>query len=200
MTDMPLKILIVYGSVRSDRVGIRLATYLQKAISAEGHSSFLLDPLKMNFPLLDRMYKEYPLKKAPVLWQEVAAEIKSSDAVIVVSAEYNHAPPPALLNVLDHFLEEWFFKPAGIVTYSTGRFGGVRAVSQLRMTLAELGMPSISTLLPVPHVADAVDEHGQNAADWLVTTTDQFLSELAWWARAARRELKESRSPFGGGT
>jgi NAD(P)H-dependent FMN reductase len=40
---------------------------------------------------------------------------------------------------LDHFLEEYFWRPSAIVCYSAGQFGGVRAAMQLRMTLAELG-------------------------------------------------------------
>jgi probable addiction module antidote protein len=35
---------------------------------------------------------------------------------VIVSAEYNHSVPPALSNLLDHFLEEYFFKPSAIVS------------------------------------------------------------------------------------
>ena len=40
-----------------------------------------------------------------------------ADAIVVVSGEYNHSIPPALSNLLDHFLEEWFWKPSAIVCY-----------------------------------------------------------------------------------
>ena len=46
-------------------------------------------------------------------------------------------------NVAALVVEEYFFRPSAIVCYSAGAFGGVRAAMQLRMTLAELGMPSI---------------------------------------------------------
>ena len=58
-------------------------------------------------------------------------------------------------DLLDHFLEAYFFRPSAIICYSAGQFGGVRAAMQLRMTLAELGTPSIPSLLPVPRVQDA---------------------------------------------
>ena len=67
---------------------------------------------------------------------------------------------PGLKNLLDHFLEEYFFRPSAIVCYSAGQFGGVRAAMQLRMTLAELGMPSIPSLLPIPRVQDAFTPSG----------------------------------------
>ena len=52
--------------------------------------------------------------------------------------------------MLDYILEEYLL--AGrreIVCYSAGQFGGVRAAMQLRMTLGELDMPSIPTLLGI---------------------------------------------------
>jgi NAD(P)H-dependent FMN reductase len=48
-------------------------------------------------------------------------------------------------NTLDYFLEEYFFKPSAIVSYSTGGFGGVNAAQHLRLIFAELGAPSISS-------------------------------------------------------
>ena len=83
-----------------------------------------------------------------------------ADAFIIVSGEYNHSIPPALSNLLDHFLEEYFWRPSAIVCYSAGAFGGVRAAMQLRAMLSELGTPSIPSLLPVPRVQDAFDEEG----------------------------------------
>lgn len=184
----PLNVLVVLGSVRRDRVGDRLGRHLVAALEARGHVPDLLDPLETRLPLLDRMFKEYPDGEAPEAMVDAAHRIVAADAVIVVSAEYNHGIPPALKNLLDHFLEEWFGKPAGIATYSVGRYGGVRAAMQLRMTMPELGMPTISTLLPVPGIGDALDPEGQGAPDWLAKATEGFLAELEWWAEAARSQ------------
>jgi NAD(P)H-dependent FMN reductase len=193
----PLAVLVVLGSVRRDRVGDRLARHLVKALTARGHAPDLLDPMATRLPLLDRMFKEYPDGEAPAPMAEAARRIAAAEAVIVVSAEYNHGIPPALKNLLDHFLEEWSGKPAGIASYSIGRYGGVRAAMPLRMTLAELGMPTISTLLPVPGIGEALDADGTSAPDWLDRATGEFLKELDWWASAARRQREASgRGPF----
>src|SRR6185369_9488669 len=109
----------------------------------------------------DRMYKEYPAGQAPATLERLAGQIKAADGFVIVSGEYNHSIPPALSNLLDHFLEEYFFRPSAIVCYSGGPFGGVRAAMQLRAMLCELGTPSIPSLLPIPRVAEAVSESGE---------------------------------------
>jgi NAD(P)H-dependent FMN reductase len=85
---------------------------------------------------------------------------RRADGFVVVAGEYNHGIQPGLSNLLDHFLEEYFFRPSAIACYSAGAFGGVRAAMALRMTLAELGMPSIPSLLTVPRVQEAFDPEG----------------------------------------
>ena len=106
------------------------------------------------------MYKEYEKGKAPAVLERLALLYRAADAFIVVSGEYNHSIPPALSNLLDHFLEEYFFRPSAIVCYSAGAFGGVRAAMQLRALLSELGMPSISSLFPIPKIQDTLDSTG----------------------------------------
>ena len=103
-----------------------------------------------------------------------------------MSGEYNHGVPPALKNLLDHFLEEYFWRPSAIVCYSAGQFGGLRAAMQLRMTLAELGMASIPSLFPIPKVQDAFDEEGRAKDPAYERRVGRFLEELAWHARALR--------------
>jgi NAD(P)H-dependent FMN reductase len=106
------------------------------------------------------MYKEYLKGEAPEILERLATLFRRADAFVIVSAEYNHSIPPGLSNTLDHFLEEYFWRPSAIVCYSGGQFGGVRAAMQLRAMLCELGMPSISSLLPIPKIGSALDPEG----------------------------------------
>lgn len=62
---MALNILVIVGSVRTDRIGIRPARYLHQLCASRGHEATLVDPLEYRLPLLDRMYKEYPAGQAP---------------------------------------------------------------------------------------------------------------------------------------
>ncbi len=181
---MSLTVPVILGSVRSDRIGIRAARFLTARLEARGHAAPLVDPAELRLPMLDRMYKEYPAGTAPEPLERLAALYRRSDAFLVVTAEYNHGVPPALSNTLDHFLEEYFWRPSAICCYSAGQFGGVRAAMPLRAMLAEMGMPSIPSLLPIPRLQTAIDAAGTPTAPWLETSAARFLDELEWYAEA----------------
>jgi NAD(P)H-dependent FMN reductase len=185
---MPLDVLVFYGSVRSDRQGIKAARFILNTCRQRGHEATLVDPAEDRLPLLDRMYKEYPPGQAPEVLQRLAGRIRAADAFIVVSGEYNHSIPPALSNLLDHFLEEYFWRPSAIVCYSAGAFGGVRAAMQLRAMLCELGTPSIPSLLPVPKVRDAFDEDGRPRDEAYHRRAARFFDELEWYAQALKQQ------------
>lgn len=185
---MPLDLVIIYGSVRSARQGIKLARFLVREVEARGHRPHLIDPLEVRLPLLDRMYKEYPKGEAPAAMEEMAGLLRAADGFLIVSGEYNHGIPPALKNLLDHFLEEWFWRPSAIACYSAGAFGGVRAAMQLRATLAELGMPSIPSLYPVLKVGQQFDDDGVPADDGPKRRVGRFLAEFEWYANALKAQ------------
>ena len=182
---MSLSIPVIYGSVRSDRQGIKAARHMVGSLTARGHHAVLVDPLVEQLPLLDRMYKEYH-GDAPAGLERLAELYRNADGFMIVSGEYNNGIPPALKNLLDHFLEEYFWRPSAILSYSAGRFGGIRAAMQLRMTLAELGMPSIPSLLPIGHVQDVFKDDGSVATPDALRGEPRFLDEFAWYCHALK--------------
>ena len=185
---MALDLVAIYGSVRPERQGIKYARFLVQQLEQRGHTVTLLDPVERPLPLLERMYKEYPSGEAPEVVEEIAEVIRPADGFLIVSGEYNHGIPPALKNLLDHFLEEWFWRPSAIACYSGGSFGGVRAAMQLRATLAELGMPSIPSLLPQPKVQDAFAEDGTPHDEGAGKRAKRFLDEFEWHAEALKAQ------------
>ena len=186
---MPLTLPVLFGSVRSERQGIVLARHVADALRARGHDAPLVDPVERRLPLLDRMYKEYKGDAPPVL-EELAEIYRAADGFVIVSGEYNHGIPPALKNLLDHFLEEYFWRPSAIVSYSAGGFGGVRAAMQLRMTLGELGMPSIPSIFPVPGIGSAFED-GRPKDEKFPKRFDRFARELEWYAEALKAKRAE---------
>ena len=184
----PLSIAVLLGSVRRQRMGIRAAKLVMQALQSRGHAAVLVDAMELQLPLLVRMYKEYAPGSAPPALEQLAALYRRVDGFVIVSAEYNHSVPPALSNLLDHFLEEYFWRPSGIVCYSAGQFGGVRAAVQLRAMLAELGMPAIPSECAIPRIGAALDEQGRAQNEHATRTLDRFLDELCWYARALRNE------------
>jgi NAD(P)H-dependent FMN reductase len=179
---------VILGSVRRDRIGIRAARLMIAAINARGHEAVLVDPMQSQLPMLDRMYKEHPKGEAPPEQERLASLYRRADGFVVVSGEYNHSIPPALKNLLDYFLEEYFWRPSGIVCYSAGQFGGVRAAMQLRATLSELGMPSVPTLFALPKLQQIVEEDGTPNQDWIAKALGRFLDEFFWYAEALGRQ------------
>ncbi|MFO0891347.1 MAG: NAD(P)H-dependent oxidoreductase [Isosphaeraceae bacterium] len=177
---------MICGSVRSSRQGIKAARFVLAECQSRGHRATLVDPAEERLPLLDRMYKEYPSGEAPENLERLAGRIRAADAFIIVSGEYNHSIPPALSNLLDHFLEEYFWRPSAIVCYSAGPFGGVRAAMQLRAMLCELGTPSIPSLLPISRVQDVFDDENRLLDPAYLRRTSRFLDELEWYARALK--------------
>ena len=193
---MGLKLVTLVGSVRSDRQGIRAARFVERSLTARAHDVTLVDPVEARLPLLDRLYKEYSKGTAPQVLEDLAALYREADAFIVVTGEYNHSVPPALSNLLDHFLEEYFFRPSAIVCYSSGAFGGVRAAMQLRAMLCELGMPSIPSLFPIPSIQNAFNDDGKpHDQERVERRFARFASELEWYA-CALREARKSGVPY----
>lgn len=191
----PLTIAVLLGSVRVDRQDIKAARLLVSALENRGHEAVLVDPMEIRLPLLDRMYKEYPKGGAPAELEQLASLYRRADGFLLVSAEYNHGVPPALKNLLDHFLEEYFWRPSAIACYSAGGFGGVRAAMQLRMILGELGMPSIPSLFSIPRIGEALADDGQPKDERTTKQMERFLDEFVWYAHALRRQ-RASGTPY----
>lgn len=190
---MSLNIPVIYGSVRHHRKGIRAAKYFVQQGLNRGFNTTLIDPMNYDLPLLDKMYKEYDTGEAPPKLEELAKLLHEADGYLIISAEYNHSIPPALSNLLDHFLEEYFFKPSAIVCYSKGSFGGVRAAMQLRAMLAEMGMSSIPSIFPIPKISESFDEEGNALDERYGKRVKRFLDEFEWYANALKEARKKGK-------
>ena len=188
---------VLLGSVRSDRMGLRAAKWVSAELERRGHEAVIVDPLKLNLPMVDRVWKEIKAGDAKehaalkATLQPLADLYTRADGFCVVTAEYNHSVPPALSNLIDYFLEEYFFRPSAIVCYSVSTYGGVRAAMQLRALLPEVGMPSIPTLQPIQSIGSALSEEGVALTQELAEKSGGFFKEFEWYMRAmkAGREM-----------
>lgn len=185
------RIAILLGSVREGRQGIKAALFVKKKFEERKHEVFLADPLVYKLPLLEKKYAKYEEGKAPEAMKKLSKEFKEADGFIIVTAEYNHGPPAALKNMLDHFAQEYFFKPSAIVSYSDGSFAGLRAAMHLRVVLSVLGMPSIPTIFPVPKIKEAFDEDGNPLDENYNRRIVKFVNEFEWYLEAFTNQRKK---------
>lgn len=193
------KVLVFYGSYRSDRMGIRLADYVVRGLKARGADVELIDAQAVGLPMLDRMYKEYPKGTAPAPMEALADKIRKADAFVFVTGEYNWGPQPGLKNLTDHFLEEWFWRPAAVASYSAGRFSGVRSGTIWHSILSEMGMVVVSSSLAVGPISQTLDADGQptgSAGEALERSFGRFADDLAWWTEAAREQRARKAPPY----
>ncbi len=193
------RILVLYGSYRSDRMGIRLADFIVAGLQARGADVELVDAKAVGLPMLDRMYKEYPKGSAPEALESLAAKIRAADAFVFVAGEYNWGVQPGLKNLTDHFLEEWFWRPAAIASYSAGRIAGARSSFVWHGTLSEMGMVVISSALTVGPIAQALTPDGKpvgEAGQLLERSFARFADDLAWWTEAARMQRARKAPPY----
>src|SRR4051794_3664329 len=158
---MPNRVLVFYGSYRSDRMGNRLAQFVVEGLRGRGDEVELIDAKAIGLPMLDRMYKEYPKGEAPPALEKLAGQIRGADGFVFVTGEYNWGMQPGLKNLTDHFLEEWFWRPAAIASYSAGRFAGARAAVAWHGTLSEMGMVVVSSTIAVGPIAQTLSLDGQ---------------------------------------
>jgi NAD(P)H-dependent FMN reductase len=193
------RILVFYGSYRSDRMGIRLANFIVSGLKARGVDAGLIDAKAVGLPMLDRMYKEHAPGSAPPALEALAADIRAADAFVFVAGEYNWGVQPGLKNLTDHFLEEFFWRPAAIASYSAGRLAGARSNFVWHGTLSEMGMVVISSTLTVGPIAQALDPDSKplgEAGQVLERSFGRFADDLAWWTEAAKMQRARKAPPY----
>src|ERR1700686_870702 len=196
---MSNRILVFYGSYRSNRLGIRLARFVVEGLRGRRDDAELIDARAVGLPMLDRMYKEYPKGEAPAALEQLAGQIRDADGFVFITGEYNWGIQPGLKNLTGHFLEEGFWRPAAIASYSAGRLSGVRAATAWHGTLSEMGMVVISSTIAVGPIAQSLSEDGKPTGEGgkaLAHAFPRFADDLAWWVEAAKAQRARKPPPY----
>jgi NAD(P)H-dependent FMN reductase len=185
---MPRPVLeIIIASTRPGRVGLPVGTWVAEvARSQDRFDVEVVDLEALALPFLDEPGHpalgayEYPHTRA---WSET---VDRADAFIFVMPEYNHGYTAPLKNALDFLHAEWSHKPVGLVSYG-GVSGGLRAVQALKPVLAALRMMPLVEAVPVPNVAQFIDDDGRFSPTELhVLGAQAMVAELARTADALR--------------
>ena len=193
-----LKVAVITGTTRTSGppnpvVGPRVAAFVSDRLQQRGHTVTVVDPREeVAVPLLEKPYFAYAKSRVPAELQRLQDTFTEADAYVAITPEYNHAPSPGLLNILNHYGSSTFgFKPSAIVSYSQGQWGGTRAAQALRPILSELGCIPVSAMVHVPKAHTVFDEGGKvvdkEEEDQWTSYVDRCLSQLEWWGEAAKQ-------------
>jgi NAD(P)H-dependent FMN reductase len=181
----PLNLGIVIGSTRQGRFAPTIANWFSaRASLREDMRVDIVDLAEANLP--DTL-SDKPALEVTAITRRLAA----ADAFVIVTPEYNHSFPAPLKTAIDWHSKQWQAKPVGFVSYG-GVSGGLRAVEQLRLVLAELHAVT---------VRDTVSFHGAwglFTPDGLLKhpehherATNSMLNQISWWGHALQKAKEE---------
>ncbi|RPE43654.1 NAD(P)H-dependent FMN reductase [Streptomyces sp. Ag109_O5-1] len=182
---MTTKTGIIIGSTRPGRNGEKVARWVRDlaAEHAAGRADFGLVDLKdFALPLLDEPVPALRTPGGRPHTRRFAERIGACDAFIVVTPEYNTAPPASLTNAIDYLYEEWGGKPVGYVGY--GVFGAVMAVQKLRAQAGVLRMADIGPQVALSLREDFVAFTDFRPRESQAAEVHGLVDELLAWARA----------------
>lgn len=173
---------IIVSSTRPGRIGPKVAEWVAAQAPAEEWEVKVLDP--SGLPFLDEA--EHPKSGNYALphTQQWASEIFESDAIVVVTPQYNRSFPAPIKNAIDILFAEWDSKPIAVLGY--GWTGATDATADLAKVLTHVKADVVGTT-GLTFMQDLSPE-GE------VTATDERRSELAALLEALSSRLDERES------
>ena len=138
-------VLLIMGSTRAARICPRITEWVaQIGRGCTDLDCEVVDLMDWPLPMDDE--PAIPAKGmvyAQAHTQAWSEKIKSADAVVFVTPQFNWGYPAAVKNAIDHLYHEWRNKPAAIVTY--GGHGGGKCAEQLRQVAGAVKMRIVAT-------------------------------------------------------
>jgi NAD(P)H-dependent FMN reductase len=182
---------VIISSTREGRFGDQPAQWFHGHLAKRQEViAKLLDLRDYPMPFFDQMMTPAsPGRPAytHAVVQRWTAEISSSDAFVIVAAEYNFGPPAVLKNALDWVYPQWNRKPIGFVGY--GSAAGARSIQQLREAAIELQMAPIRSAVHLPPETLMAYFTGGDVRTALTASdgdADKMIDDLLWWTGALK--------------
>jgi NAD(P)H-dependent FMN reductase len=173
------KLLIIISSTRPGRIGVPVANWFVEQAGAHGGFELeLADLYELDLPLLDEpnhpRLRQYTREHTRA-WSET---VDDADAVVFVTAEYNHSYTAALKNAIDYLHHEWRHKPLGFVSYG-GVAAGTRAMQALKPVAIALALVPVVAAVNIPFVQQFLSDDGAIVGnDVMVEAASAMLGEL----------------------
>ena len=187
-----IDIAIIVGSTRPGRKAEDVANWVYHIASGRRDARFeLVDLQTFDLPFLDEAIPAPMGQYAKPHTKAWAAKIRTFDAFVFVTPEYNHGPPAVLKNALDFLYREWNNKAAGFVGY--GGLGGSRAVEQLRLVMAELQVATVRVQVSLSLFTDFENFRNFKPDSRQHASVTAMLDQLVAWG-GALKSVRESSS------
>ncbi|GHE66478.1 NADPH-dependent FMN reductase [Streptomyces cellulosae] len=185
-SDGPLRTAVIIGSTRDGRFGPVVTDWITGHIAErEDMTADVIDLVATPLPTVFPAFGQPPSAEVVVQLGEVSPRLAAADAFVIVTPEYNHSFPAALKNAIDWHNEQWHAKPVGFVSYG-GLSGGLRAVEQLRVVLAELHAVTIRNTVSFHNYGEVFGGDGKPADPGCDVAAKAMLDQLTWWGHALR--------------
>lgn len=179
-----IRIGIILGSTRPNRLGEQVATWVYDLASRRGDAGFeLIDLRDHPLPHLDE-----PPGLRPATGSEQAHirawadKIASFDGYVMVTPEYNYSTSAVLKNALDYLYAEWNNKAVGFVSY--GAVGGARAVQHLRAICGALQMADVAGQVTLSMQTEFEKHAVFKPGDYNITALETVLDQVIAWSTA----------------
>jgi chromate reductase, NAD(P)H dehydrogenase (quinone) len=183
----PFVILGIAGSLRKQSFNRSLLRAAQE-LAPEGAriETFELDGI----PAFNQDEEGDP----PAKVAELKQRIRSADAILFVTPEYNYSVPGVLKNAIDwasrpYGDSAWNEKPVAIMGASVGTIGTARAQYHLRQMFVFLNMYAVNQ--PEVMVSNAhkqFDQDGKLTDETAKKLIRQLLEELVSWTRRLQKQ------------
>ena len=129
--------------------------------------------------------------------KEFKAKIRTADAILIATPEYNYSMPGVLKNAIDWasrpFGDNAFEgKPVAVMGASPGMTGTARSQYHLRQTFVFLDMhPLNRPEVMVPFAHEKIDKEGKVTDPKTKEKIRELLESLVIWTRRLKNTLKE---------
>lgn len=177
---------VIVGSLRKEAFTRRMAD----ALPGLAPSSLQFIDIEIgDLPLYN---EDLETASAPEQWTRFRKAVKSVDAILFVTPEYNRSIPGALKNALDVGSRPWGHsawdgKPAAVISTSPGALGGMAAAHHLRQVMLAVNlaaMPHPEAYIPTVGTMFDASGHLQNPQTREFMTG--FLQAFATWLERFR--------------
>ncbi|MEW1686629.1 NADPH-dependent FMN reductase [Streptomyces sp. NPDC091265] len=185
-TRPQLRIAVIVGSTREGRFAPVVTQWLKGQLSRRDDMAVeVVDLAETPLPTVLPAFGQPPAPGTEEALALVSPRLAAADAFVFVTPEYNHSFPASLKNAIDWHNEQWHAKPIAFVSYG-GLSGGLRAVEQLRVVMAELNAATIRNTVSFHNAYGRFSTEGAVDDPQVDAAAEALLDQLAWWGHALR--------------